>query len=27
VATLLCLAIVTLTLLQWRFMGRRVHYE
>ena len=27
VATLLCLAIVTLTLLQWRFVGRRVHYE
>lgn len=27
VATLLCIAIVTLTLLQWRFVGRRVHYE
>ncbi len=27
VATLLCLAIVALTLLQWRFVGRRVHYE
>ncbi len=27
VATLLCLAIVTLTLIQWRLAGRRVHYE
>jgi len=27
VATLLCIAIVTLTVLQWRFVGRRVHYE
>ena len=27
VATLLCIAIVTLTILQWRFVGRRVHYE
>jgi len=27
VATLLCLAIVALTLLQWRFVGRKVHYE
>ena len=27
VATLLCLAIVTLTVLQWRFVGRKVHYE
>ena len=27
VATLLCLTIVTLTLVQWRFVGRRVHYE
>lgn len=26
VAVLLCLAIVLLTLLQWRYMGRRVHY-
>jgi multiple sugar transport system permease protein len=27
VATLLALAIILLTLLQWRFLGRRVHYE
>jgi ABC-type sugar transport system permease subunit len=27
VATLLCVAIVGLTLVQWRFYGRRVHYE
>jgi len=27
VATLLCIAIVGLTLVQWRFAGRRVHYE
>ena len=27
VATLLCLAIVTLTAFQWYFVGRRVHYE
>jgi multiple sugar transport system permease protein len=27
VATLLCLAIVTLTAFQWCFVGRRVHYE
>lgn len=27
VATLLCLAIVILTILQWRYVGRRVHYE
>lgn len=27
VATLLCLAIVALTVIQWRFVGRRVHYE
>lgn len=27
VATLLCAAIVGLTFLQWRFLGRRVHYE
>lgn len=27
VATLLCAAIVVLTLLQWRYVGRRVHYE
>lgn len=27
VATLLCLAIVTLTLVQWRYVGRKVHYE
>ncbi len=27
VATLLCLTIVTLTLIQWRWVGRRVHYE
>lgn len=27
VATLLSLAIVCLTLLQWRYVGRRVHYE
>jgi ABC-type sugar transport system permease subunit len=27
VATMLCLAIVAVTVLQWRFVGRRVHYE
>jgi multiple sugar transport system permease protein len=27
VATLLCAAIVGLTLVQWHFLGRRVHYE
>jgi ABC-type sugar transport system permease subunit len=27
VATLLAVAIVALTLLQWRYLGRRVHYE
>ncbi|MDX9972939.1 MAG: sugar ABC transporter permease [FCB group bacterium] len=27
VATLLCVAIVALTLVQWRVLGRRVHYE
>jgi len=27
VATLLCLAIVLLTLLQWRYVGRKVHYQ
>ena len=27
VATLLCVAIMALTLLQWRYVGRRVHYE
>ncbi|MBI5091251.1 MAG: sugar ABC transporter permease [Candidatus Hydrogenedentes bacterium] len=27
VATLLCLAIVSLTIAQWRLLGRRVHYE
>lgn len=27
VATLLALAIVTLTLIQWRYLSRRVHYE
>ena len=27
VATLLCAAIVALTVFQWRFVGRRVHYE
>jgi len=27
VATLLCGAIVTLTIVQWRLLGRRVHYE
>lgn len=27
VATLLCIAIVALTLIQWRFVGRKVHYE
>lgn len=27
VATLLCAAIVVLTILQWRFVGRKVHYE
>jgi multiple sugar transport system permease protein len=27
VATLLCVAIVTLTIFQWRLLGRRVHYE
>lgn len=26
-AVLLCAAIVTLTLIQWRYVGRRVHYE
>lgn len=26
-ATLLCLAIILLTILQWRFVGRRVHYQ
>ncbi|NIA15654.1 MAG: ABC transporter permease subunit [Nitrospiraceae bacterium] len=27
VATLLCIAIVLLTVIQWRFIGRKVHYE
>ena len=27
VASLLCLGIISLTLLQWRLIGRRVHYE
>jgi multiple sugar transport system permease protein len=27
VAAVLCLTIVALTILQWRFVGRRVHYE
>ncbi|MCC6699372.1 MAG: sugar ABC transporter permease [Candidatus Hydrogenedentes bacterium] len=27
VATLLCAAIVALTIIQWRYVGRRVHYE
>lgn len=27
VATLLCLAIVVLTIVQWRVLGRRVHYQ
>ena len=27
VATLLCAAIVALTIVQWRYVGRRVHYE
>lgn len=27
VATLLCLAIITLTVFQWRTVGRKVHYE
>ena len=27
VATLLCIAIVLLTVVQWRFIGRKVHYE
>ena len=27
VATLLCLGIVLLTLLQWRYVGRKVHYQ
>jgi multiple sugar transport system permease protein len=27
VATLLCVAIIALTLFQWRFVGKRVHYE
>ncbi|HOZ49683.1 MAG TPA: sugar ABC transporter permease [Candidatus Hydrogenedentes bacterium] len=27
VAALLCLAIMTLTVVQWRFVGRKVHYE
>jgi ABC-type sugar transport system permease subunit len=27
VATLLCIAIIGLTLVQWRYVGRRVHYQ
>jgi multiple sugar transport system permease protein len=27
IAVLMCFAIVLLTIVQWRFVGRRVHYE